>query len=407
MRVAAALLVVCLGVRAARCEEFPYRAKIVQEAALIRSGPGENHYPTCRLLRGAEVEVYRHAPNGWCAVRPLEGEFSLVAAEQVRLLPGDDLAEVISDEAPVWIGSEIAQPEQHTWQIHLQRGERALVLGVRAAAGDEGAVAMWYKIAPPAGEFRWIPAESLAPVEKAGGFVDPSIPKSEPPTQPQVAGKQGADPVVDPAIPEEPPSPPRDPALPAESLDSPPADANAVMQASLELPIPGDAASSAEPRASSTPPPVESISAQAAANVAAPAFIEADRRMELLPRVIPQEPVAAETPAKEVLAAAEPFDVQFTSIQVELTLLAAQDLSRWRLGPLRDRATRLRAGAATAEERERAESLLGSIAGFEQLSQRYRQYAQARVSQAPQIIRQTPVDSGGIGSFFRRAAASR
>ena len=37
-----------------------------------------------KLKRGAEVEVYRHDPGGWCAIRPVEGSFSWVSARYVK-----------------------------------------------------------------------------------------------------------------------------------------------------------------------------------------------------------------------------------------------------------------------------------------------------------------------------------
>ena len=52
---------------------FPYKATVASEDVYVRSGPGQNYYPTDKLKRGQEVEVYRHDPGGWCAIRPVEG----------------------------------------------------------------------------------------------------------------------------------------------------------------------------------------------------------------------------------------------------------------------------------------------------------------------------------------------
>ena len=49
---------------------FPYQAFILRDGALVRSGPGEAHYATDELQQGEAVEVYRHDPDGWCAIRP-------------------------------------------------------------------------------------------------------------------------------------------------------------------------------------------------------------------------------------------------------------------------------------------------------------------------------------------------
>src|SRR6185503_5759455 len=71
---------------------FPYRASITADTGAVRSGPGEEYYETSGLRRGDEVEVYRHDPHGWCAIRPPQGSFSYVPAEHLKLLD-DDMAE--------------------------------------------------------------------------------------------------------------------------------------------------------------------------------------------------------------------------------------------------------------------------------------------------------------------------
>jgi uncharacterized protein YraI len=62
---------------AARAEPMPYVAYVVDDGAEVRSGPGQEYYPTTRLPQGYAVEVYRHDGDGWCAVRPPEGSFCL------------------------------------------------------------------------------------------------------------------------------------------------------------------------------------------------------------------------------------------------------------------------------------------------------------------------------------------
>ena len=41
----------------------------------VRSGPGRNYYPTDKLDKGEKVEVYRHDPGGWYAIRPPRNSF--------------------------------------------------------------------------------------------------------------------------------------------------------------------------------------------------------------------------------------------------------------------------------------------------------------------------------------------
>ena len=50
---------------------FPYNAYITGDDVYVRSGPGENYYPTDKLKAGTEIEVYRHDPGGGSpSVRP-------------------------------------------------------------------------------------------------------------------------------------------------------------------------------------------------------------------------------------------------------------------------------------------------------------------------------------------------
>ena len=67
-------------------QTFPYKAYIAANDSYVRSGPGESYYPTGKLNAGAQVEVYRHDPGGWYAIRPPEGSFSWIGA-RYRWLP--------------------------------------------------------------------------------------------------------------------------------------------------------------------------------------------------------------------------------------------------------------------------------------------------------------------------------
>ena len=67
---ALAIVGVWLSAGAARADEFPYVAFINADEVNVRSGPGDNYYPVMKLNRGDRVEVYRHDPGGWYAIRP-------------------------------------------------------------------------------------------------------------------------------------------------------------------------------------------------------------------------------------------------------------------------------------------------------------------------------------------------
>jgi hypothetical protein len=382
MGIAGVLWATALWGQAAGAEkDFPYAATVAHEAVLVRSGPGDGFYPTSRLLKAAEVEVHRHGPGGWCAVRPPAGEFSLIASDNVKLLPGDDLVEVVDREATVWVGSHIAKPDQHRWQIHLQPGERAAVLGVRAGAGENGKAVAWYKIAPPAGEFRWVPRETLTRENESPELTDSasdseaqqSVLVNQPPPELPAEELSAAMPLTDSSKSEGVDRPGSDilpaPAGEAALVEKP----SEVIPASVELPAESEPLS-AESEPPLTPIPDDASQQQSPDEAPSPdpAFREADLRIDPKPR----PPRGDGSPASASVETLQPvFDMEATALEVDLTLAVAQDLSRWRLGPLRDRAERLRDRAPSPESRQEAANLLDSIARFEQLYNRYLQYA--------------------------------
>src|SRR5690606_20398078 len=70
IHLAASYLALTATVSMAVAREFPYRGVINADDVYVRSGPGQDYYPTEKLKRGEVVEVYRHDPGGWYAVRP-------------------------------------------------------------------------------------------------------------------------------------------------------------------------------------------------------------------------------------------------------------------------------------------------------------------------------------------------
>ncbi len=141
---------------------FPYTAYVTATDVYVRSGPGENYYPTEKLPRGAAVEVFRHDPGGWYAIRPPEGSYSWVSADYIEPV-GDDLARITGDRVAARVGSRL-HDQRDVIQIQLYRGEEVLLLGAKRL-GEGASARTWYQVAAPAGEFRWI----------AGKFVDTQL----------------------------------------------------------------------------------------------------------------------------------------------------------------------------------------------------------------------------------------
>jgi hypothetical protein len=165
---------------------FPYKAYVTANDVYVRSGPGENYYPTEKVKAGTEVEVYRHDPGGWYAIRPLPDSFTWVSGRYLK--PGTDgLAEVVGDAVAARVGSQFSDIRD-VHQVRLDRGEIVELRGTKQVGTGPGAVT-WYRISPPSGEFRWIsgkyvdrdyPQDGL---RKTGGEVSPLV-------QPQRAGVQ-------------------------------------------------------------------------------------------------------------------------------------------------------------------------------------------------------------------------
>jgi hypothetical protein len=145
--------------RSASAEAPPYEARIVATGATVHSGPGDKFYPTDTLVQGEVVEVYREKAGGWLGVRPPANSFSWVSAADLEMRD-DGLAVINKDDVASRIGSRLSA-KRNAAQVRLRKGEVVEVIDDEMIGEEQ-----WYKISPPAGEFRWIQA-SL--VERLGG----------------------------------------------------------------------------------------------------------------------------------------------------------------------------------------------------------------------------------------------
>jgi uncharacterized protein YraI len=134
--------------RAACAIEFPYVAYVNTEDVYVRSGPSRDYYPTDKLQKGQEVEVYRHDPGGWLAIRPPAGSFSWVSARHLDF-QDEEIAVVNSERTVARVGSAFSDARD-VIQVRLEKDEQLALLA--PPKGDSP----WCKIAPPAGEFRWV-----------------------------------------------------------------------------------------------------------------------------------------------------------------------------------------------------------------------------------------------------------
>jgi hypothetical protein len=161
MRLFVAILAACAFMAApqaiwAQPASFPYKGYVNAEDVYVRSGPGQSYYPTDKLKVGQEVEVYRHDPGGWCAIRPVEGSFTWVSSRYLK--PTEkNLAVVTGENVEARIGSRFSNTRD-VIMVRLHKGEVVEVVDPPSHGADENEAA-WVKIAPPSGEFRWIAAK--------------------------------------------------------------------------------------------------------------------------------------------------------------------------------------------------------------------------------------------------------
>ena len=150
----------------------PEAVYVAVEQARLYAGPSSDFYPTGSAKRGTALEVYLRADNGWLGVRPPQGSFSWVPASQAYLLPGGRVIEITDANAVSWIGTELGSAKQYRWQVQLKVGEQLTLLGEATIKSEtDDREALWYKVSPPAGEFRWI---EQAAVSKTAPQVKPT-----------------------------------------------------------------------------------------------------------------------------------------------------------------------------------------------------------------------------------------
>jgi SH3-like domain-containing protein len=279
----------------------------------VRSGPGDNYYPVMKLNRGDRVEVYRHDPGGWYAIRPPQGSYSWVLAEFVKA--GDDnLGVVIGDRVVARVGSSFSDVRD-VIQVRLERGETVEIIEAKRFNVGPGAQT-WYKIAPPAGEFRWV----------SGKYVEQRLaaaPRREPSPRNNLLLARLSRPEREARVEE-------------------PLEENEVVEPGWrkERPAPRDRLASRE-RIEPLPPIVEE-----AADDARPAQ-----------RVRRRGPVS--------------LGQQLEELDLELSAMVSQDTAQWDFTQLHEQAERAISRAETAVDRGQARLLLAKIDRFDDIRRRY------------------------------------
>lgn len=362
------------------CAEIEsYEARVTTPRALVHSGPGEKFYPTMALSPGDTVEIYREEAGGWFGIRPPEDSFSWIPEKQLRL-KGGGLAEVREEDVASRIGSQLSD-RRNAVQVRLKKGEVVEIVGKETIDGEK-----WFKIAPPAGEFRWIHAAS---VERRG-----SIAESEPPAE--------ADSQIVPAS-------ATSESAPEKVEIKPEVASKSVAEAA---PTSGESwrASSAPasaPPADVTPPPL-TPRATSTTPSPAPTPAAAAPPVSTTPSAAPSPSV---TPSATAAPAPTGIDLprQLTDIELRLSRMASAPPQLWNTERLQRDTEQLLAKAQTQVERDMVKVTMAKIDHFTALARRYQQPA----TRTPRVVAGSPDPAtamtvgvpAGAGSGDPRTAA--
>lgn len=313
---------VLAGSTAAEEPTFPYKAFITADAVYVRSGPGQTYYPTDKLKAGQEVEVYRHDPGGWYAIKPPEGSFTWVSGRYLR--PGvDNLAVVTDDRIAARVGSRFSDIRD-VIQVRLHKAEVVEVLEAKKSADRS---TTWYKIAPPSGEFRWV----------FGKYVDPDYPHEG-----TRKTQDAAHPVDEPDATTAVPNTPSTPAAHVEPVET----------------------AAPDPVTRPQQPPQPTSEAPSTITIPEPGGGETAWQ----PTEVQEPTYAPDTPRG---ISPEQYRAELEEIDLELSGMVVEEPTVWTFYELRQHAETLLDQAETAVERGRARVLLKKMARFEDIKRRY------------------------------------
>ena len=164
---------------------------VCQTATEVRSGPGTAFYATGTLPAGTEVRVHGYE-NGFAAITPPPGSFSLVAAAKVQDFGDGHLG----------VKEDCAHARGRAVGVPINRRGRRLVRGhILDVIRPElvmvgGAPVPHYLVWPPEGEYRYVEAAALGSagrvvqVAAAGLPLPPPAGSELPPPLPETAAEQ-------------------------------------------------------------------------------------------------------------------------------------------------------------------------------------------------------------------------
>jgi len=364
---------VILAANSFAADESPYEAVVLDQGAEVRAGPGQRFYVTQELEPGMRVEVYRREAGDWLAIRPPEGSFSWIPEADLEMTEEPGIAEITSEEAKSWIGSRAERIKQHKSHVALARGERVEVLGKKQVEGTDGKTQLWMKIAPPAGEFRWVQSRQVRRAKKSElAANDTAQPVARKAREDSKSPKKAEETVT------------MQPRIPRSNV--------LLSDLQEEKPKPSPRARKEEPTAEgdgNTLFPVRTVAhedpiVETPAKSLSPDGFVARKRHPSSPPMSPansgrfaQSPTKATAPtgriasasssAPQTTAAATGEDVSrdLEELDVQLSLLLSRDKSTWNFSSIKERVQRIVETAPTPGDRGQARFMLDKIKRFE------------------------------------------
>jgi hypothetical protein len=323
-------------------EARPYETHVTAPGAPVLSGPGTAFYAVDTLAEGDVVEVYREQPGGWLGIRPPADSFSWIFGLHVKLLE-NGLAEVDKDDVASRIGSRISD-QRNAVQVRLKKGEIVEILGEQTIDGQT-----WYKIAPPAGEFRWIHERYI---EKSAGSVPPNA---------------AAPPVI--TVPVDRDSDADDVAPISLVADSQPAADESWRAAPPKATAPEAAADpspdSQAPVVHESPVVPGSPDAAPASNVRGP--------LDLAPAASANSSIPITPPSPPAAPVSESLVRRLTDFEMRLSRIVVEPPATWQIEPLASEVQQLFAQSSAAADRNAVQTTLAKIERFADIGRRYRQ----------------------------------
>ena len=361
---------VLLSVHSGFADSYPYKAYVTAEHVQVRSGPGEDYYVTDELPRGNEVEVYWQNEEGWFAIRPPSGSFSLVPQEALDRTEVKQLGTIVDRSVPSQIGSQI-EDEYDVAQVELKLGEVVEILGTKELENR-----LWYMIAPPSGEFRWIHANHIdrQPNDKSSLTHPTSVSMVEavpPPNRKIAADLQVTDQAVD-------------------------GDSTRAVSWTLRDDSRQDRVGKRNKSSWRRP---QALGAGSSKN-------QGDR-LKQTDRKFMGATATSQSSARTGLSETESSDrQQLMRIQIELSQIVAGPPASWHLGALRMKIRSLSENGKSAIERAQARRLLKRVAEFEEVRLRHEELASELLGPGSAAGELNPVGKG-VSSRPGRLATTR